>query len=1004
MEIKKEITTAELRQRWKLKKEKVLALANNMQSLRLNLTKDLKSDDEKVFLTALVISLMDKTAERVGNDESANNGHYGITGLEKKHIKINGDKIHLKYVGKSGVEHEKEFTDSKLANALNRAKINSSNHNVFTTSNGFNINAAKVNRYLKDFNVRAKDIRGYSANKWVIEKLKSKDIPKEEKDRKKFFSEVLKSVSEKIGHGKTMLKNQYLVPELEKNYIEMGKIIDVSSKESYEKGGPVTTNGKKGGWLQGKRHYSEDGKSLGGIPAVVGSGEKPVELEGGEVIINREASKKHWKELSRINQSAGDGVPIGPPDEDDTDNYKEGGKVIEFNPNDLPNRRIYDFAKMVKSKYPKVWDLGGNVFGNEAFVNLERALKRGYWTDNEKWMYVKWRAYVARHKGDYQIAGVIAMLKWVDKVEKGWLYMKKLIEDEIKKRYSKDKMAKGGGVDEEVYIEFLNKEKGFKKDIKHFKSYEEAVKWARENFDRFDPDMIKYKMAKVGKLIKRADGSYSERGLWDNVRDNIGSGKEPTKEMLEQEEKIKKEMKRGGEIDDVFNIELESDRKKVIAQVMNNVPFRTFASKFRKHIDKNFTAIQQEGLYGKSGMTWEENASYIIGDGDYSVTEEQFKNFIKEFPNVKYKKGGELAKGIEAEQEHKGTLEKLYQRKITPSQAPKSIAQEHLKEDPNYYTKLNKAKLAKGGLAIVNWFKSKPKVSDEVLYNWARQRLDINLLNWAGFRNEQEYEEQMDQPFVLEDFIKDFRAELEDTYIRRKDAQMIEMGKRGGKMKDDWIVEEDNRYGFTAHGLTRTTNPSLMYHTFLDVAPTLEKSLDSAEKMFAIDPELGRVEIQGKKSRKLYYIVTLNDDGTFDIQSSKNTPLSSMQFSNVAITEGSIADNRNYIRAKLFGETEKYKEPEELFIGDIVLINKSNENGFKGYVKVTEKDGYIYKGVSITHADNPARQDYQVKNATQKFSIGNISDNPSIQDEENLKIYKTRIKNQYNGKETRLEN
>jgi acyl-coenzyme A synthetase/AMP-(fatty) acid ligase len=65
-----------------------------------------------------------------------------------------------------------------------------------------------------------------------------------------------------------------------------------------------TNNGKKGGWLVGKRHYSKDGKPLGGIKAIVtDAGGKPVELEGGEVIINREASRKHWKELSRINQS-----------------------------------------------------------------------------------------------------------------------------------------------------------------------------------------------------------------------------------------------------------------------------------------------------------------------------------------------------------------------------------------------------------------------------------------------------------------------------------------------------------------------------------------------------------------------------------------------------------------------------------------------------------------------------------------------------------------------------
>lgn len=41
-------------------------------------------------------------------------------------------------------------------------------------------------------------------------------------------------------------------------------------------------------------------------------------------------------------------------------------------------------------------------------------------------------------------------------------------------------------------------------------------------------------------LIKREDGSYSQRGLWDNIRDNKGSGNKPTKQMLEQEKKISK--------------------------------------------------------------------------------------------------------------------------------------------------------------------------------------------------------------------------------------------------------------------------------------------------------------------------------------------------------------------------------------------------------------------------------------------------------------------------------
>ena len=46
--------------------------------------------------------------------------------------------------------------------------------------------------------------------------------------------------------------------------------------------------------------------------------------------------------------------------------------------------------------------------------------------------------------------------------------------------------------EEKVYIDYLNKQKGFKQDRIKFNSYEEAVKWAKKNFEKFNPDMIKY--------------------------------------------------------------------------------------------------------------------------------------------------------------------------------------------------------------------------------------------------------------------------------------------------------------------------------------------------------------------------------------------------------------------------------------------------------------------------------------------------------------------------------
>ena len=45
-------------------------------------------------------------------------------------------------------------------------------------------------------------------------------------------------------------------------------------------------------------------------------------------------------------------------------------------------------------------------------------------------------------------------------------------------------------------------------------------------------------------LLKRKDGSTSKRGLWDNIRDNKGSGKKPTKSMLTEAKKIKSNTKK----------------------------------------------------------------------------------------------------------------------------------------------------------------------------------------------------------------------------------------------------------------------------------------------------------------------------------------------------------------------------------------------------------------------------------------------------------------------------
>ena len=242
----KELTPEEKTRRTK-KVNSLRTMAENITSLRRRITKDLESDDEKVKLTALVVKIMDETAERVGNEASMKEGHVGVTGFQKKHITIDGSTVKLKYVGKSGVKQEKQLTDETVAKMLKECLERASKDSdcVFSTSDGFKIKAAQVNRFLDEFGVTAKDIRGYAANRLIVEALKGSEKSSDEEERAKRFREVIKSVAAKVGHGAGTLRKHYILPNIENDYVKNGKIDNI--KDACDRLGAVKRKLKRNG-------------------------------------------------------------------------------------------------------------------------------------------------------------------------------------------------------------------------------------------------------------------------------------------------------------------------------------------------------------------------------------------------------------------------------------------------------------------------------------------------------------------------------------------------------------------------------------------------------------------------------------------------------------------------------------------------------------------------------------------------------------------------------------
>ena len=69
---------------------------------------------DKVLATA--VQLLEKTLIRIGNEEYAReNKSFGLTTLRNRHAAVHGDRLRLRFRGKSGKEHEVALDDPRVA-------------------------------------------------------------------------------------------------------------------------------------------------------------------------------------------------------------------------------------------------------------------------------------------------------------------------------------------------------------------------------------------------------------------------------------------------------------------------------------------------------------------------------------------------------------------------------------------------------------------------------------------------------------------------------------------------------------------------------------------------------------------------------------------------------------------------------------------------------------------------------------------------------------------------
>jgi HK97 family phage prohead protease len=88
-------------------------------------------------------------------------------------------------------------------------------------------------------------------------------------------------------------------------------------------------------------------------------------------------------------------------------------------------------AQALKDDWPAIWAEGGNVRGNQQFALLApmASERRGPRTPAEEEAVRLREAWIARHRGDFRLPGIVAQVKWLAVSERGLEHMRSVIEE-----------------------------------------------------------------------------------------------------------------------------------------------------------------------------------------------------------------------------------------------------------------------------------------------------------------------------------------------------------------------------------------------------------------------------------------------------------------------------------------------------------------------------------------------------------------------------------------------
>lgn len=178
---------------------------------------------EKVL--AVLVRLLEITLIRIGTREYARaNGSYGLTTLKRRHTAVAGDKLRLRFTGKSGVAHDVTVTDARIARTVKRC-LDLPGQELFHYRDADGepraIRSELVNAYLKQAGggaFTAKHYRTWAGSVLAYAALQARPF-ENDAQAKQTVVDVIKDVSKRLANTPAVCRACYVHPAVLDAYL-----------------------------------------------------------------------------------------------------------------------------------------------------------------------------------------------------------------------------------------------------------------------------------------------------------------------------------------------------------------------------------------------------------------------------------------------------------------------------------------------------------------------------------------------------------------------------------------------------------------------------------------------------------------------------------------------------------------------------------------------------------------------------------------------------------------